>query len=133
MTADTTNLGMRREKMEAASPYPGMAWIPSCEFMMGSNQYYPEEAPAHKVRVKGFWMDCHTVTNRNFEQFVKSTGYVTLAEKPVNAEDYPGAKPDMLAPSSVMFKRAKGPVDLSNPHNWWTYVRGADWRHPRGP
>jgi formylglycine-generating enzyme required for sulfatase activity len=58
---------------------------------------------------------------------------MTLCEKPANAADYPGANPEMLVPSSVMFRKPSGPVDLRNPYNWWTYVAGADWRHPRGP
>jgi len=83
--------------------------------------------------VDGFWMDWHAVTNAQFCRFVEVTGHVTLAEKPANPEDYPGAKPEMLVPSSVMFRKSEGPVDLRNHYNWWTYVAGADWRHPRGP
>jgi formylglycine-generating enzyme required for sulfatase activity len=100
---------------------------------MGSDAHYPEEAPAHSVSVQGFWMDKFTVTNADFKRFVDATGHVTLAERPANAEDYPGAKPEMLVPSSVMFRRTDGPVDLRNHFNWWVYVAGADWRHPRGP
>ena len=111
----------------------GMVRIPGGKFLMGSDHHYPEEAPAHKVSVRAFWIDAHTITNREFQRFVESTGYVTLAERPARAEDYPGAKPEMLVPSSVMFKKADGPVDLRNHYNWWTYVAGADWRHPRGP
>ena len=110
-----------------------MVWIPGGTFLMGSNDHYPEEAPAHKVSVDGFWMDRHTVTNRTFRRFVDATGYVTLAEKPANAADYPDAKPELLAPSSVMFRKSTGPVDLGNKYNWWVYTPGADWRHPRGP
>jgi formylglycine-generating enzyme required for sulfatase activity len=111
----------------------GMSRIPGGEFLMGSNAHYAEEAPAHRVSVGAFWMDARTVTNKEFRHFVEATGYATLAEKPANADDYPGAQPEMLAPSSVMFRRASQPVDLRNPYNWWTYVAGADWRHPRGP
>jgi formylglycine-generating enzyme required for sulfatase activity len=100
---------------------------------MGSNDHYPEEAPAHKVVVNGFWMDTHVVTNADFRRFVEATGHVTLAEKPANAADFPGAKPELLVPSSVVFRKAAGPVDMRNPYNWWTYVPGANWRHPRGP
>ncbi len=114
-------------------PPEGMVWIPGGTFLMGSNDHYPEEAPAHKVSVDGFWMDRHTVTNRAFRQFVDATGYVTLAEKPANPADYPGAKPEMLAPSSVTFRKSTGPVDLRNKYNWWVYTPGANWRHPRGP
>ena len=110
-----------------------MAKVPGGEFLMGSDKHYPEEAPAHRVAVGAFWMDEHTVTNKEFRRFVDDSGHVTLAEKPANADDYPGAQPEMLAPSSVMFRRASRPVDLRNPYNWWTYVAGADWRHPRGP
>jgi sulfatase modifying factor 1 len=124
---------------DASSPAPGapaaegMVWIPGGTFRMGSDHHYPEEAPAHNVTVSGFWMDCHAVTNAAFKRFVKATGYVTLAERPANPENYPGAKPEMLVPSSVMFKKTSGPVDLRNHYNWWVYVPGADWRHPRGP
>lgn len=110
-----------------------MVWIPGGTFRMGSDRHYPEEAPAHQVRVDGFWMDRHVVTNDAFARFVGETGYVTSAERPANAEDYPGADPAMLAPASVVFVPPAGPVDLGNPYLWWQYVAGADWRHPRGP
>jgi len=122
----------KRAKLRAG-PAGEMALIPGGTFTMGSNAHYPEEAPAHRVTVGPFRMDRHTVTNKEFRRFVNTTGYVTLAEKPANAADYPGAKPEMLAPSSVVFRKADGPIDLRNPYNWWTYVAGADWRHPRGP
>ena len=73
------------------------------------------------------------MTNADFRRFVDETGHVTLAEKPANAEDYPGARPEMLVPSSIVFRKAAGRVDMRNPYNWWTYVQGANWRHPRGP
>ncbi|WP_144898611.1 formylglycine-generating enzyme family protein [Luteimonas cucumeris] len=110
-----------------------MVHIPGGDFMMGSNDHYPEEKPAHKVSVGAFWMDRHVVTNRDFARFVAATGHVTLAEKPADAADYPGADPAMLAPSSVVFVAPPGRVDLRNHYNWWHYVQGADWRHPRGP
>lgn len=115
------------------APFDNMVWIPGGEFRMGSDNHYPEEAPAHRVRVNGFWMDKFTVTNRDFVRFVEATGYVTLAERPANPEDYPGALPEMLAPSSTMFKKPSSPIDMSNHFNWWVYVRGANWRNPRGP
>jgi len=111
----------------------GMSRIPGGTFTMGSNDHYPEEAPAHRVRVDPFWIDRYTVTNREFARFVEATGYVTLAERPANPADYPGAKPELLAPSSVMFRKAKERIDLTDHYNWWIYVAGADWRHPRGP
>ncbi|MEQ1941928.1 formylglycine-generating enzyme family protein [Mesorhizobium sp. VNQ89] len=113
--------------------HSGMAWIPGGTFMMGSDNHYAEEAPAHRVRVDGFWMDVFTVTNGDFRRFVTETGYLTLAERPANPDDYPDARPEMLVPSSTMFKRPAGPVDMSNHYNWWVYVPGTSWRHPRGP
>ncbi|CCF00877.1 putative sulfatase-modifying factor (plasmid) [Sinorhizobium fredii HH103] len=112
---------------------PETVWIPGGTFLMGSDRHYPEEAPAHKVKVTGFWMDVCTVTNREFAAFVEATGYVTLAERPVDPKDYPGAKPDMLAPASVVFSKPRTRVDLRNHYNWWAYLRGANWRHPHGP
>lgn len=86
-----------------------------------------------KVTVDGFWMDPYAVTNSEFHHFVEETGHITLAERPANAADYPGAKPELLVPSSMMFKKATHQIDLTNFYNWWTYVAGADWRHPLGP
>jgi len=125
--------GNDRDTASGAPPAPNMVWVPGGVFLMGSDRHYPEEAPAHKVSVHGFWMDAHTVTNAEFKRFVDETGHVTLAEKPAKAEDYPGAKAEMLVPSSVVFKKTAGPVDLRNPYQWWHYVPGADWRHPQGP
>ncbi|MGA7778039.1 MAG: formylglycine-generating enzyme family protein [Paraburkholderia sp.] len=112
---------------------PGMAWIPGGPFLMGSNDHYPEEAPAHRASVKGFWIDRYTVTNADFQRFVDATGHVSLAERPANPADYPGAKPEMLAPASVTFAKAARRVSLKDHYNWWVYTPGADWRHPRGP
>jgi len=110
-----------------------MVWIPSGEFTMGSDKHYPEEAPAHSVRVDGFWMEKYTVTNDEFAKFVTATGHVTLAERPANPDDYPGALPELLVPASTVFIKPTRPVDMRNAYNWWTYVKGANWRHPRGP
>jgi formylglycine-generating enzyme required for sulfatase activity len=100
---------------------------------MGSDQHYPEEGPAHLVTVDGFWMEPHTVTNARFARFVEETGHVTLSERAVNPDDYPGAKPELLVPASVVFRQPRTRVDLRNHLNWWAYVPGASWRHPRGP
>jgi formylglycine-generating enzyme len=110
-----------------------MLWVPGGTFLMGSDEHYPEEAPAHQVTVEGFWMDPTPVTNTMFKRFVMETGYVTFAERPANAADYPGAKPELLVPSSVVFQKPSGRVDSRNHYNWWSYVAGASWRHPSGP
>src|SRR4029453_12141117 len=117
----------------AKPPAKDMVWVPGGSFLMGSNDHYPEEAPAHQVTVEGFWMDQHTVTNAEFSRFVEETGYVTLAERAPKAEDYPGAKPELLVPASVVFRKPPIKVDLRNHYNWWTYIPGANWRHPKGP
>ncbi|MGJ7562252.1 formylglycine-generating enzyme family protein [Variovorax sp. GB1R11] len=100
---------------------------------MGSNDHYPEESPAHKARVGSFWIDTYAVTNAQFKRFVEATGHVTSAERPADPRDYPGAAPELLAPSSVVFRKPPGPVSLANPYQWWAYVAGANWRRPRGP
>jgi formylglycine-generating enzyme required for sulfatase activity len=115
------------------APFPGMVWIPSGTFVMGSDVHYPEEAPAHPVTLDDFWMDETTVTNAEFRRFVEATGHVTSAERPPNPDDYPGAKPELLVPASIVFRPPARRVDLSNHYEWWAYVPGADWRHPRGP
>jgi formylglycine-generating enzyme required for sulfatase activity len=115
------------------SPDDNMVWIPGGTFLMGSDHHYPEEAPAHEVTVGGFWMDKYAVTNAQFSRFVEATRHITLAERAPSAEDYPGARPELLVPASVVFHRPAFRVDLSNPYNWWSYVPGASWRRPQGP
>jgi formylglycine-generating enzyme len=110
-----------------------MVWIPGGTFRMGSDAHYPEEAPARPVTVDGFWIDRRAVTNREFERFVRKTGYVTVAERTPDPAAYPGAKPEMLIPASTVFSKPPHRVDLANHYNWWSYVPGADWRHPQGP
>ena len=94
-----------------------MVWIPGGTFRMGSARHYPEEAPAHEVAVDGFWMDPYPVTNLQFKRFVEATRYVTLAERPPNPADFPGAPPENLVPGSMVFQRTEGPVDLRDYRN----------------
>ena len=111
----------------------GMVRIDGGTFRMGSNEHYPEEAPVHRVTVDSFWIDRAPVTNDQFRAFVAATGHVTFAEIAPRAEDYPGARPELLVPASLVFKKPGGPVSLSDMRQWWTFKPGADWRHPRGP
>jgi sulfatase modifying factor 1 len=117
-----------------ASTPEGMVWIPAGEFSMGSTEPMFEDArPIHRVAVKGFWMDKTEVTNAEFEKFVKATGYVTIAERTPRAEDYPGAPPESLVAGSVVFSPPDKQVPLDDHLRWWSYVKGASWRHPEGP
>ena len=100
---------------------------------MGSDRHYPEEAPAHRVTVDGFWMDRCAVTNAEFRRFVDATGHVTVAERAPDPADYPGADPASPGAGVGRVPQARRPVDLRNPYNWWVNVPGAPWRHPRGP
>jgi sulfatase modifying factor 1 len=113
-------------------PFPDMVWIPGGTFRMGSDKHYPEERPAHRVTVDGFWMDRYPVTNECFARFVEHTGYTTFAETPPDPKQYPGALPHMLYAGSLVFVQPPGPVDQSDVTNWWQYIRAADWRHPCG-
>jgi sulfatase modifying factor 1 len=110
-----------------------MVWVPGGEFLMGSEDFYPEERPVHRVAVDGFWMDEHTVTVAEFRRFVKATGYATWAERPPDPAEYPDADPRLLVPGSLVFHMTPGPVDLTDYRNWWSWVPGAQWRHPEGP
>lgn len=111
----------------------GMVALPGGEFMMGSDRFYPEEAPRRRVRVDPFWIDAAPVTNRQFAQFVAETGYVTVAERPPDPRDYPGMDPALAVPGSLVFHKANGPVALDDPSNWWRFVPGACWQSPLGP
>jgi formylglycine-generating enzyme len=112
----------------------GMKWIPGGEFWMGTvDDNMPDARPWHRVYVDGFWMDATEVTNEQFDQFVKATGYVTVAERKPRPEDYPGAPPQNLVAGSVVFSPPDYAVALNNHFQWWSYVPGANWRHPEGP
>ena len=102
-------------------------------FTMGSDDFYPEEAPSHAVTVSAFSIDAYPVTNAQFATFVAATGHVTFAEIAPRAADYPGALPELLVAGSAVFVPTSGPVDLRDAGQWWAYVPGADWRHPTGP
>ena len=110
-----------------------MAWVPPGTFRMGSDDHYPEEAPAHEVSVGGFLIDRTQVTNRQFAAFVRDTGYVTVAERPLDPAEFPGAPPENLVPGSLVFTMTTGPVDVRHISQWWTWTPGASWMHPDGP
>lgn len=100
---------------------------------MGSQDFFPEERPVHTAAVAPFWIDTHPVTVAQFRRFVKATGYVTVAEQPLDPDDYPGADPADLVPGALVFRRTNGPVPLDDWQRWWAYLPGASWRHPTGP
>jgi sulfatase modifying factor 1 len=110
-----------------------MVAIPGGTFAMGSEAFYPEEAPVRQVRVDPFWIDQTPVTNRQFAAFVEATGYRTFAEIAPDPRDYPGMDPALAAPGSLVFEKTAGPVDLTDFSQWWAFRIGADWRHPTGP
>ncbi|UDY37417.1 formylglycine-generating enzyme family protein [Dermatobacter hominis] len=111
----------------------GMVTIPAGTVHMGSDRFYPEERPRRSVDVAAFRIDVGPVTNDRFAEFVADTGWVTLAERPLDPADYPGADPDLLHPGGVVFQQPPGPVPLDDPSRWWAYVPGASWRAPHGP
>jgi len=141
----------------APGPAPaGMVWVPGGTFWMGGPlpseearrhkksspdapvctgllAGFPDAQPAHLVELVGYWMDATEVTNAEFARFVKATGYVTFAERVPTADQYPGARPEMLVAGSVVFTPPRSPVPLDDAMRWWSYVKGADWRHPEGP
>ncbi|MGA1539438.1 MAG: formylglycine-generating enzyme family protein [Chthoniobacterales bacterium] len=126
-----------------AGPPSGMVLIPGGDFIMGSDAdyAYPNEKPAHRVEVAPFYLDAKPVTNADFAKFVADTGYITVAERPVDWEEMkkqlpPGTpKPpdEVLQPGSLVFQPTAGPVDLRDMGNWWRWTHGASWRHPEGP
>ncbi len=123
---------------------PGMVFLAGGEFTMGTDNDlgWPDEKPAHRVRVAPFWIDETDVTNAQFRKFVEATNYVTTAEKPVDVEEImrqsppgtPRPRPEMLVPGALVFTPPKEPVrDLRDFSQWWKWVPGANWRHPEGP
>ena len=110
-----------------------MVPIPGGTFAMGSEDFYPEERPVRQVAVSSFSMDERPVTAAEFRRFVRETGYVTVAERPLDAADYPDADPDLLVPGSLVFRKTDGPVPLNDVRSWWEYVPGSSWKRPAGP
>jgi formylglycine-generating enzyme len=130
---------------KAAAPGPapeGMVWIPGGEFSMGSDVsgeslcglpgVTRDAQPIHRVYVDGFWMDKTEVSNEQFERFIRATGYVTVAERAPTKEEFPTAPPENLVAGSIVFTPTPGPVPLNDHYQWWSYVKGANWRHPLG-
>jgi len=121
----------------------GMVWIPGGEFSMGAQdppsmdevgmRATGDSRPIHRVYVDAFWMDKTDVTNEQFARFVRATKYITVAERKPKAEDFPGAPPENLVPGAVVFSPPDHPVSLNDHYQWWSYIPGANWRHPTGP
>src|ERR1041385_5033556 len=120
----------------------GMVWIPGGEFSMGAavsgeGSEMPmasnDAGPVHRVYVDGFWIDATAVTNEQFEKFVRATGFVTIAERTPTKEEFPTASEENLVAGSVVFAPTDREVPLNDHYQWWSYVKGANWRHPLGP
>jgi formylglycine-generating enzyme required for sulfatase activity len=119
---------------ESASRCPQeMAWIPGGAFRMGSENQYAEEKPVEGVSVDGFCMDIHEVTNGEFAKFVEATGYVTIAERPLSAEEFPTLSEEARSPGSLVFKMPPAGSQKVAYLSWWKWTPGANWRHPEGP
>ena len=120
-----------------------MVYLPGGEFMRGSTDPLarPDEAPVHRVRISGFWIDRTEVTNAQFAAFAEATGYRTVAERPVDWEELkkqlpegtPRPPDEALEPGSLVFTPPDHPVDLARYDLWWSWTHGASWRHPEGP
>jgi formylglycine-generating enzyme len=115
-----------------AEALKNMVAIPAGSFRMGSDDFYAEERPVREVDVDGFWIDAYPVTASEYRRFVRASGYVTVAERPLDPVDYPDADPDLLVPGSLVFGKTRGPVPLDDPRRWWEYVPGATWKRPGG-
>ena len=116
-------------------PPPGhdLVTVPGGRFRMGSDAHYPEEAPAREIEVGDVWLARTPVTNARFDAFVAATGYVTVAQRPLDPADFPGAPVENLVPGSMVFTGTPGPVDLRHLSQWWTWTPGACWSRPFGP
>jgi formylglycine-generating enzyme required for sulfatase activity len=133
------NLSSETKSTSGSEPKPtkateGMSWIAPGKFWMGvEDPTMPDARPVREIELSGYWIDQTEVTNRQYEAFVKATGYKTVAEIPPKAEDYPGADPKLLVPGSVVFTPPAAEIPLDDFLQWWRWQPGADWRHPEGP
>jgi len=128
------------------TPPEGMVWIPGGQFMQGAvpqdAHAMSHEKPAHPVLIDGFYMDRHEVTNAQFAEFVGATGYVTVAERPLDWDELKKQLPEgtprpadsIFKPGSLVFKKAvNGVPNLNDVSQWWTWKIGASWKAPHGP
>ena len=106
--------------------------LPGGSFRMGSKSFYPEEAPIHTAKVGPFAIERHPVTNAQFAEFVDDTGYLTVAERPLDPALYPGVAEQDLLPGALVFRPTRGPVNLDDWRQWWDWAPGAHWRFPFG-
>ncbi|WP_183558970.1 formylglycine-generating enzyme family protein [Mucilaginibacter sp. SP1R1] len=130
------------ENSNTGNLHKGMVWIKAGAFMMGADnkQAAPDEYPKHQVSVTGFWMDITEVTNAQFASFVKATGYITTAEQKPDWSELkkqlpPGTpKPadSLLVPASLVFTPPHHAVSLNDYSQWWSWKKGASWKHPQG-
>lgn len=121
----------------------GMVLIEAGSFVMGSDESYAEthEMPSIEVQIKSFYIDRTEVTNADFSRFVEKTGYLTVAERPIDWErlkkelpaDVPKPPDSLLVPGSLVFSPPAGPVPFDRLDRWWKWVPGASWKHPEGP
>lgn len=123
------------EARRCASPFPSYVHVRAGSFVMGQEDVYAGEGPMRQVAVDGFWIDRTEVTNADFARFVRATDYVTVAERPVDPEQFPlpadQIPPDLLKPGSAVFTAPDRPSN--NYADWWEYRPGANWRKPLGP
>lgn len=111
----------------------GMVRIEGGTFIMGNaDADMPDAKPLHRVTLSDFWLDAAPVTNKQFANFVNATGYITVAERPIDPADFPNVPKDKLVSGSIVFKQPKHTVSLNDPTQWWDYVTGANWRKPEG-
>ena len=110
-----------------------MVWIPGGSYLRGSESGQGDEKPVREIKISGFWVDATEVTNDQFNEFVLETGYVTVAERRPDSSQFPGVDPSLLKAGGIVFIPPGEPVSLRNHYAWWTYVAGANWRHPTGP
>ncbi len=118
-----------KTSFQCTTPEESEVWIEGGIFTMGSDDSYREEMPAHSVKLDGYWMDTHEVSNVQFAQFVKETGYITVAERMPDPKEFVGVPPEMMKPGSVLFTP---PGKGERMTSWWTYVPGVNWKHPEG-
>ena len=131
---ERAGVGASQDRIQPA--IEDLVWIPGGTFLMGSDKHYipfDDARPIHTVDLDGFWMDEAPVTNAEFAQFVNATGYVTTAERKPTAKELPDVPEDNRVAGAVVFTPPKNSVSLDDASGWWTYVPGANWRHPEGP
>ena len=121
---------IQSQRARPGSNHAEMMWVVGGDFHMGAyeddQEALPREKPRHLVRVDGFYMDVHEVTNANTQNLWKDR-MCDVAERTVEMPN------GVFDPGSMVFEPPEAVFGLRDHGQWWRWREAACWRSPEGP